>query len=97
MGLKSLLIYVLSVAVPTFLGFIISFLISGNGETYFSAFSLGISVVLLIFVYSLAQKSNIQLDLHNCNFEDSKSLLLNDLFVGLLISVPASLFLSILL
>ena len=97
MGLKNLFTYLITVSVPVFLGFIISLLISGNGGIYFSAFSLGITVLSLIFVYSLAQKSNIQLDIHNCDYEDSKSLLLNDIFAGLLISIPISIFLSILL
>ena len=97
MQLKSILIYLGCIATPILLGLIISLIVSGNAGTYFTVFSLATAIICLIVVYSVAQKFNITIDINNYNIEDPKSLLLNDLFVGLLIAVPSTLFISILL
>lgn len=52
-----------------------------------------ISLSLLI-VYIIAQKMNYKLDIFAYNIEDVKFLILNSIFIGDLISIPLSVFIS---
>jgi len=92
MKLKNFLATFISCLIPIGMGFLLSLIFIGDAISYFVMFSIGFSVVALIVLSIIANKYNVKLDLHTYDSSSNMSMLLNDIFMGLLMAIPICLF-----
>lgn len=94
MKLKEIIIYVSTILVNIFLGFLLSKIIFNNNE-YFTLVTCGIIILFTIVDFIVATKLNYKLDIFAYNIEDMRYLILNSIFIGNLFSIPLSMFISL--
>lgn len=95
-SLKSLLIWILVSGFSIGLGIGLTFLIFKETKN-FPFFGCGIALLIAIIDLIISKKSNYHLDILVYNSDDEKFMLLNDILIGCLCSIPLTMFVSILL
>ena len=91
---KSILIYLFSTVGIIALSFLINLIFFQTNLKYFIMFSMGFAIVGLITIMIISKKTGVAIDILSYDFSDEKSLLLNDLFIGILLSIPVSIFIN---
>ena len=97
MKLRSLLTYLSSIGGIIIVGLLLNLIFFGTDMTNVTIFCLGVAVVAAITVAVIANNKNVKLDILTYDFADDLTLLLNDIFAGILISIPISIFIISLL
>ena len=97
MNIKSILFTLLAIVSPIGLGLLLSLIFTGNATTYYIMFTLGVILLSIGITYSLAQKLNVTIDIYASDHSDNKSMLINNIVVGLLCAIPVSIIFAIFL
>lgn len=95
-SLKSILIWILVASFSIGIGILLTSAIFGNTKN-FPFFGCGIALLIAIIDLIISKKNNYHLDILVYNSDDSKYMLLNDILIGCICSIPLTMFISILL
>lgn len=97
MKLKSVLIYLIVIVTNVCLGYLVNLIFNGTDTTNFVMFALGSCAVCALVLYIVSDKLGIKLDILSQHTGDDKHMLLNDIFAGILFSIPIIMFIAVLL
>lgn len=96
-ALKDIAIYVLTISINVGAGLLLNEIFFPGDKTNFILFACGFIIFFFLVIYLIAQKMGYKLDIFAYNIEDVKFMILNNIFIGILISIPISMFISLLL
>lgn len=94
MKFKEPLIYIGTIIINILLGFTLNLIFFQN-TSKFIFMACGVILFSIAIVYIISKKYNFALDIYAYNIEDNKYLILNSIFIGDLISIPISMFISL--
>jgi len=94
--LRSILIWIVISAFNIGVGIALTFLFFHSSKN-FPFFGCGLSLFIALIDLLVSKKLNYKLDIMVYNSDDAKFMLLNDILIGCLCSIPLTMFISILL
>lgn len=90
--IQSATTYLITITINFIFTFLLNYLFFKNNQTYFTMFGFGFVLISIIINSAIANKLGYKLDLFAYNIEDKKYLLLNDIYIGELFSIPLLIF-----
>jgi len=93
----STVINLIAILVNLGLGLLLNFLFYKNNTENFVVFACGVVILSTLVIYLISQRLGFKLDISVFEIDDPKYLILNNIFIGNLFSIPLSMFVSILL
>lgn len=94
MRLKDILAYTIPCAGTILLSFLLNIIFFQFNFKYFVMFGILSSLLTLIVVSIICKYKNITIDIMAKEFVDDTSLLFNQIFIGVLITIPLVIFLN---
>ena len=95
--LKDIAIYAITILINVGAGLLLNAIFFPGDTTNFIMFACGFIIFFLLVIYLISQKMGYKLDIFAYNTEDVKFMILNNIFIGILFSIPVSMFISVLL
>ena len=92
----SAITYCLTILVNLGLGILLNYLFYKSDTTNVVMFACGVILVSTLIVHLISQKLGFKLDIFAYEIDNNVFLLLNDIFIGNLFSIPLSMFLALL-
>ena len=95
--LRSPITYICVVLLNFVITYLLNYLFFKDNLTYFIMLGIGFIILSTIIDFIVANKLGYHLDLFAYNIEDKKYLLLNDIYLGNLFSIPLFMFITLIL
>lgn len=95
--LTNILTYIIPITLNIGLGFLLNNLFSKNDSSNFIMFFCGFTILSTLVVYIISQKINFKLDLFSYKFDKPIHVILNNIFIANILSVPIAMFIAVFL
>ena len=90
------LIYIITIIINIVLGNLLTKPLFGN-EKYFVMFTIALILLSTLIIFIISNKFGFKLDLFAYNIDSLKFLILNSIYIGNVLSIPVTMFVSILM